>query len=454
MQRPTDHQSGGVPDDLIAYMNSLPGYTLFLGAGNSNFRSPRVIEVEYDLFRDTDVIADAHCLPFGSGSFDFFFAPNVFEHLRRPFDAAREALRVLKPGGKIHIHTAFLQPLHEAPAHFFNATEFGVREWFAGFDDVEVGVSGNFNPIYTVSWIASELLGAAAHHLGPDVARKIGALRWRRWPGSGASPGLEPRRAGTLLQAARDRPALDRGGFRAARSQTGSQLAAHAPHQCRHPESSACALRRGGDPFRRGAGRSGLELIVVDDGSRDGSGDVIRRTLADLGLARVQFIEQPNEGAHRAIARGIDAASGEVLAILNSDDRFHPQRFARMAREFPESGDFLAFSAVTMIDAAGDALGADSSPMRGYQHGLYEATRCPSIGFALLRNNIAVTSGNFVFTRTLYDKIGGFQPFQLAHDWDFRCRRSSMSSPSSSLSRCSTTARTATTRGCSSTPKQ
>jgi glycosyltransferase involved in cell wall biosynthesis len=162
-----------------------------------------------------------------------------------------------------------------------------------------------------------------------------------------------------------------------------------------------------------------LELIVVDDGSSDGSGDVIRRTLAEIGLARVQFIEQPNEGAHRAIARGIDAATGDVLAILNSDDRFHPQRFARMAREFPASGDFLAFSAVTMIDAAGDALGADSSPMRGYQHALYEATRCPSIGFALLRNNIAVTSGNFVFTRTLYEKIGGFQPFQLAHDWDF-----------------------------------
>jgi SAM-dependent methyltransferase len=188
VRRPTDHQSGGVPADLIAYMNSLPGYTLFLGAGNSNFRSPRVIEVEYDLFRDTDVIADAHCLPFGTDSFDFFFAPNVFEHLRRPFDAAREALRVLKPGGRIHIHTAFLQPLHEAPGHFFNATEFGVREWFEGFDDVEVGVSENFNPIYTVSWIASEVLDAAAHHLGSDVARALGALTLEEMAGFWRKP--------------------------------------------------------------------------------------------------------------------------------------------------------------------------------------------------------------------------------------------------------------------------
>ncbi len=61
-------------------MKSLPGYTLFLGAGNSNFRSPRVIEVEHDLFRDTDVVADAHRLPFRSSSFDLFFVADFWRH--------------------------------------------------------------------------------------------------------------------------------------------------------------------------------------------------------------------------------------------------------------------------------------------------------------------------------------------------------------------------------------
>ena len=146
VEKPMQHQSGGLSADLVARLESLPGYTLLLGAGNSNFRHPRVVELEFDLFRDTDIVGDAHALPLRSHAFARVVAMNVFEHLRDPSSAAGELLRILEPGGDVLIHTAFLQPLHEAPAHFYNTTEFGLREWFRDFEDVGVDVSGTSTP--------------------------------------------------------------------------------------------------------------------------------------------------------------------------------------------------------------------------------------------------------------------------------------------------------------------
>jgi glycosyltransferase involved in cell wall biosynthesis len=164
-----------------------------------------------------------------------------------------------------------------------------------------------------------------------------------------------------------------------------------------------------------------LELIVVDDGSSDESPRVVERALqeAAASLTRVVFIEQENTGTHGALARAIAESTGDVLTILNSDDRYHPDRLERIMAAAPLRGDFLAFSSVTLIDAAGSPMAPESETARGYRHALYEASRCPTVGFGLLRNNFSVTTGNFVFTRSLYEKIGGFRSYRLAHDWDF-----------------------------------
>jgi glycosyltransferase involved in cell wall biosynthesis len=61
-----------------------------------------------------------------------------------------------------------------------------------------------------------------------------------------------------------------------------------------------------------------IELIVVDDGSTDGTADVAR------GFAEVHVIQQENGGNGAARNRAVENASGELYAFLDADDRFTP----------------------------------------------------------------------------------------------------------------------------------
>lgn len=69
---------------------------------------------------DVDVVADLHRLPREwSGRYDAFVACAVFEHLERPWIAAKEVERVLAPGGICYIATHQTFPLHGYPRDFF-----------------------------------------------------------------------------------------------------------------------------------------------------------------------------------------------------------------------------------------------------------------------------------------------------------------------------------------------
>lgn len=77
-----------------------------------------------------------------------------------------------------------------------------------------------------------------------------------------------------------------------------------------------------------------LEIIIVDDGSTDGSGTVCDEYKTD---SRVKVIHQENRGLSGARNTGLDAMTGDIVVFLDSDDAFYPQMIETMVAEMQRS---------------------------------------------------------------------------------------------------------------------
>lgn len=72
-----------------------------------------------------------------------------------------------------------------------------------------------------------------------------------------------------------------------------------------------------------------FEWVVVDDGSDDGSGELVRGWIGEAPF-EIEYHWQPNAGKHAAVNRGVERAGGTYCALMDSDDWYAPTGLERM----------------------------------------------------------------------------------------------------------------------------
>jgi cellulose synthase/poly-beta-1,6-N-acetylglucosamine synthase-like glycosyltransferase/peptidoglycan/xylan/chitin deacetylase (PgdA/CDA1 family) len=151
----------------------------------------------------------------------------------------------------------------------------------------------------------------------------------------------------------------------------------------------------------------GVEVIVIDDGSTDGTGTLVER----LGLDGVRVIRRPNGGKAAALNTGVAATGGEVVVMVDGDTVFEPETIARLVRP-------LADPRVAAV-AGNTKVGNRSGLLGRWQHIEYV------MGFNLdrrmyevLQSTPTVPGAIGAFRRDVLVQVGGVSGQTLAEDTD------------------------------------
>jgi len=153
-----------------------------------------------------------------------------------------------------------------------------------------------------------------------------------------------------------------------------------------------------------------LELLVIDDGSRDGSAAAAEKAIGDDSRGRVMRLER-NVGIARSLNAGLEAAAAPVVAIQDADDYSAPERLERELAALAENPDAAVVgSRMREADASGRLLRPRTSFAAG------------DVGPVLMRFN-PIPNGSAAFRRDVVLALGGYDPrYRFATEYDLWLR--------------------------------
>ncbi len=156
------------------------------------------------------------------------------------------------------------------------------------------------------------------------------------------------------------------------------------------------------------------EMICINDGSRDSTGDILQEYAARDG--RIRVFHQENRGVTPTLNRGLELALAPLIARMDADDIAMPARLQKQLDFLHQHPDHVAVGgSILKIDTDGDRLGIDRPPL---DHKDIEA--------ALLDRRTGMFHPTVIYRRDAVRAVGGYRPEHLAvedHDLWLRLAR-------------------------------
>lgn len=152
-----------------------------------------------------------------------------------------------------------------------------------------------------------------------------------------------------------------------------------------------------------------FELIVVDDGSTDGSAIIAENYLNEAGVnVSWRIMHQPNSGVSAARNNGVVASSGAYITFLDADDWWKPnflEELTKLISDYPEAGMYATNYIYYKPGKTHVALDVQT----GYVNYPLSYYHCEAM---------LVTSITVCIPRSVWDEMGGF-PLGIMHGEDF-----------------------------------
>ena len=165
-----------------------------------------------------------------------------------------------------------------------------------------------------------------------------------------------------------------------------------------------------------------FEHWLIDGGSTDRTLSIVRR------YPHLHVVSEPDHGVYDAFNKGLRLATGEVIALLNSDDLFVPGAFRLCANLFRNAVG-------TMIVSGGCQIFRRSSAGREIEMHRYEDARRYQLSLRNVTIGLPIINARF-FRRSVFEKIGDFNlDYPIAADRDFLIRAALAQIPDAPVSR-------------------